>query len=618
MAITINAQFNQFVKFAQEQYLAGRTKAIARDGGEVLIGGALAGHCIKPAVGDKLRPLWRSQTNKDANNAVRTLFMQSVADIFGGEARIPQSVKTAMLMKDYNCGKPLTARRIIAVKAAISAEIDKLNSEKAAAKAMGFSSDEVNKMVTVAGLYAEATGCTDVEAFKEVARVGSKANRLMNYGGRFLESAENFGHGLRLLDTFKEWFTNVREELNSIGLLGKRKEGWGVTLLNAASGSFSETSLIGTEKFIFEYLAHNPNANLAETNGERMFGLETNAAMRLFGCGYNNGCTQTIAQIPPAKRLTLYAAIDLFYPLVTTAAEANKRPKDCGALSGSDSVLIIGRVLKHFDEIEAMKNGGTLTTKNLIRLCFPELPVDSKCEVADVVRLIAQIENSLLEDAASGRFPGELIVTIQAIQRESGCTYDEAVELAVSGKSPPIVPYVSSGTLNVSAYDGTTNSARIQLETDLDRPTNYSDVKSKTMLLDNEDDIKFTFNFPGEQPLSTNGTEEGRANVRVVIDKIEAFCGNAHPAQASGVMTMVSQSGLGILRGGLSSYGIGSNEHSACDFTLSKNAQTGDVTIKYTSPKVLPFSFEWTATVRPDGFVTTTPLQFERGQPPAV
>ena len=63
MAITINAQFNQFVKFAQEQYLAGRTKAIARDGGEVVIGGALAGHCIKRAEGDKLRPLWRSQTN---------------------------------------------------------------------------------------------------------------------------------------------------------------------------------------------------------------------------------------------------------------------------------------------------------------------------------------------------------------------------------------------------------------------------------------------------------------------------------------------------------------------------------------------------------------------------
>lgn len=53
-----------------------------------------------------------------------------------------------------------------------------------------------------------------------------------------------------------------------------------------------------------------------------------------------------------------------------------------------------------------------------------------------------------------------------------------------------------------------------------------------------------------------------------------------------------------------------SNEHSPVDFTLTKDAETGDVTIHYSSPKSLPFSFEWTATVKQNGYVTTTPFQF--------
>jgi hypothetical protein len=73
---------------------------------------------------------------------------------------------------------------------------------------------------------------------------------------------------------------------------------------------------------------------------------------------------------------------------------------------------------------------------------------------------------------------------------------------------------------------------------------------------------------------------------------------------------MVSQSGLSVLLGGLDCYGIESSEHSSVDFTISKNETTGDITIRYSSPKELPFSFGWTATIKPDGYVSTTPLVF--------
>lgn len=69
---------------------------------------------------------WRGRSGTDAekNNETRRLFREAVAAMFGGEERIPESVKKAMLLKDYGTaenpsGKPLTARRIMAVKVAV-------------------------------------------------------------------------------------------------------------------------------------------------------------------------------------------------------------------------------------------------------------------------------------------------------------------------------------------------------------------------------------------------------------------------------------------------------------------------------------------------------------------
>ena len=129
MALEINAQYNKFVQFAQQQDDAVNSKAIARVSGEA---GALDGRAITAATGDKVAP-WtrRSRGNKDANNTARDLFRQSIIDMFGGEERIPESVKNAMLMKDYGrpgspSGKPLTARRIMAVKAAVDVFLDRV------------------------------------------------------------------------------------------------------------------------------------------------------------------------------------------------------------------------------------------------------------------------------------------------------------------------------------------------------------------------------------------------------------------------------------------------------------------------------------------------------------
>ena len=61
----------------------------------------------------------RDLDQKRLNDSVRTSFRNAIRDMFGGESKIPANVKKAMLLKDFDEGKPLTARRILAVKAAI-------------------------------------------------------------------------------------------------------------------------------------------------------------------------------------------------------------------------------------------------------------------------------------------------------------------------------------------------------------------------------------------------------------------------------------------------------------------------------------------------------------------
>ena len=75
----------------------------------------------------------RSQDKKELNNATRDLFKQAVIDIFGTSINdVPKSVRSAMELGKFDgVGRPLTARRILAVNKAIDAEL------KAVAKSLG-------------------------------------------------------------------------------------------------------------------------------------------------------------------------------------------------------------------------------------------------------------------------------------------------------------------------------------------------------------------------------------------------------------------------------------------------------------------------------------------------
>ena len=122
--IEISSQMREFVNFAQDAVAGNGKNSIARlDKQE----SRYSAFSISAATdGDSVGKLRRSAASKNANNIVRTKFRDAVAQMFGGADKIPESVRAAMNMQDYEKGKPLTADRILDVYAAIKEHISGL------------------------------------------------------------------------------------------------------------------------------------------------------------------------------------------------------------------------------------------------------------------------------------------------------------------------------------------------------------------------------------------------------------------------------------------------------------------------------------------------------------
>ena len=115
----------------------------------------------------------RSQDQKDLNNATRAVFKQAVIDIFGTSINdVPKKVRDAMnLSKFDNAGRPLTARRILAVNKAINAEL------KAFAKQFGITGGAAPEIISIV---SKDSGLTNVanpgETYKTRVNQNAKAS----------------------------------------------------------------------------------------------------------------------------------------------------------------------------------------------------------------------------------------------------------------------------------------------------------------------------------------------------------------------------------------------------------------------------------------------------------
>lgn len=86
---------------------------------------------LEAGEGDFKGNLFRDAAQIANNNRTRAIFKKSVADIFGGENKIPNSVKAAMKWDDFDgTGRPLTARRISATWTQIKVEWTQIKVEE--------------------------------------------------------------------------------------------------------------------------------------------------------------------------------------------------------------------------------------------------------------------------------------------------------------------------------------------------------------------------------------------------------------------------------------------------------------------------------------------------------
>ncbi|MBO7535060.1 MAG: hypothetical protein J6T46_13810 [Victivallales bacterium] len=710
MTLDINgytSTFNTFVKFARNNVNANDEEAVAEAKKQTPVGGKEI-VAVTNSLTDKVHKWKRKSAQKSLNNDTRALFKETIIEMFGGESKIPPSVKKAMLLSDYGCGKPLTARRIMLVKAAIDADgtakarsmkavadannkilasigmpdvkpsiaealiramddaglagipqdekagflmlnteegkllqqqvfktlpegvaitedhlyncavdvlrgIDKtklrLNTPDSVesrfapdglatrrALAMGYHKTELAMLKKTAELYQSATGCTVGEAVSAALDHTSPARRLISYGERFAESVENFANGLRLLNSFKGWYNQVAADI-------RNDHRTTMTTANAQRSAMIDmkTAAEGFEKFVFEEIAVNKSIDLSSENLDDVFGIEKNGAIRFLGRGFASGVTGTYLQIPPAKRTLIHDVFDQIVPLREIGDKS-------ALLEGGCSGEIFGTILRHYDELQKLKEAGDLDRAHIFQTLFPDLNLPDDATSSQISQAIKAKTKEL-------GVPPEASSKVTEMMVEYGCTVTEAVKALENNQKLPKIPYYSNFSPKI--YHLTADAKKTcgqQMSGDIIRPEMpfLSSTKKPAIKPENN---RFVFKIGGETiPMATGLMEnpDVKAAADKILDKIESFVGKMHQPQLNAVYMALTQSAYSPFTNNMEKLGImqfsAGAEHAPLTYTLSKNEETGAVTIRYSEPEGFPKHFHWETTIGLDGTSTTTPF----------
>ena len=389
------------------------------------------------------------------------------------------------------------------------------------------------------------------------------------------------------MDKFAQWYANLATDVADDKFDT-------VTKVNAKKGYVQLNAVKGYELFVFQDLAIRPDVNLDEPDPEKLFGVEHNDAVNFFARGNGDACTGTLKELPPARRQVVYSAFRAIEPPKTERRGLPNVYNNAGYLA---------RILRHFDEVANLQATAKLDRAHLNAILTPDLdlPPDASSRLVDDA-----IQSRIYELYAHS--PGK-IVEVSSFLTESGYTITEAMDAVAAGEKPVALGDISSTQMAIYQIDGTTNGGRSSMLGDLCRPNNVSYIGSKQNVIPPEN-CHFTVQIGGETIQCVTGSNNAAANAHIA-DKIENLCGKVHIEQASTVMRGLAQGAHAPILSILSQHGIVNGigvEHMALTYALTKNDETGAVTIHYSEPQGFPFKFSWETTVALDGTSTTTPI----------
>ena len=466
-----------------------------------------------------------------------------------------------------------------------------------AALQAGYHAKDMAMLARAFTLVRAARNLTDQAAMDEILDPVSRSRRLFGYGGRFLETPENFRRGLELMERFHDWRTAQGAAYEA----GNRNT---PTLVNVRANVIHGDAERGLEKFVLEEIAANPVFALDEADDDKLFAMQHNRAMRFVGLNYASSGYGTLSAIPPAKRGLVYDVVDLLRgPLANTMEEKE------GQSDMSYTTILLARILKNYDELEELRVEGQFDRAHVIQLLFGDLDVqatDTAGQIDDAIFAAVEAMPPLIGFAASN------------LMSITGDTAEACRTALEQGQRLPNAPYVVTGSAGLEGI-GTAEAARKALLDDLERIQNVGRLPEDEPIL-NEEQLHFVFRFPGAEPLVSRWSgspEEVQAANSVIVDKLAGLCGRAHPEQFSAVCYALSQSGAGAnVRSAFNTHNISSSEHMPLTFAITRSNETGAIEIVCSEPEGFPLRFHWTTTVALDGTVTSTPMVIEQPAQP--
>ena len=614
---SVNAQgiSFQFDKFAQMAANAAKGTNVIR-----FIGGSDADtvHDVFVTESDKVGKLGRSTSAREANNVTREIFRQSVAAMFGSEDRIPPEVKNAMKLGDYGKGKPLTARRIIAVKAAVEnalknfpVEQPRVSAPNAAVrqsgapgggeilsthdlKMKGFTAGEMKMLNDVAEMFKAATGCSTADAQKAALDPKSDARRVFSYGGTFTASVENFKKGLALVNEFNAWYDGQSQN----------------------STIMTKQARLSVEKFMFEEIACNPKLTLDMSPAD-LFSEEKNLVVRFIKDNKMQSVGGSMTGISPEKRSVIFALVDVL----------REKTKDGRSFPFCEALM--ARAFSNFGKATELVYSGNLNRQTAIDTLFPDfksIGVDannSNGEIKDAVVDYLQFEDEKQELYDLGlptkeREAREYAIDMAGMRsvdtfQVSGASMKECRRAAKNGTQIPNAPGMTDVAPPLASTCGFDDGGKIQFIGDIHRPAIPNNPKTKAPLISIENTV-FRFNIGGQQfkARACNDSEKNNAQNTGIAEAVEKFCNKEiRPVQTNAVFFALSQGGL-VPQTSLVKHGYKAGDHGPITYTLSRNADTGDITVKYENPVGSPLKFSWTATIDVNGKTTSTPIKIEK------